>query len=800
MPTQREVGMVTTADQAGLAQQVSRLQLRVFLPLFAGLFVVLLLALFWQLLVTERAENRSRLAVWQSALTEFSTRQPVPPNFLQALAAQPDLLYLTLAPLSAETGEETQVWLDYRRPDVVLPLGATVPLAAGERLGWRHLAFEKIIRHVDGSQYVLRGASDFGSRLQHLLFSLLLFSAAFAAILGLALRLQSRHLQQLWLPLERLNERMAALSAGRYDVQVEEVGVLEFDRLSAGFNQMANQIRERDRWLTEHLGSLEQAVAQRTRELSAAKEEAEEASQAKSVFLATMSHEIRTPMNGVLGMTELLLATSLTPSQRQFVEAVERSGQHLLSIINDILDFSKIEAGRFSLVEEAFDLQSLLRQTHELYLPLAQKKGLALVLDLPVESELWVSGDGLRLRQVVSNLLSNAIKFTDSGEVELKLRIFSEADSDQLALVLSVSDSGVGIAPSAQTEIFERFVQADGSTSRRHGGTGLGLAICRSLVELMGGWIDLASREGEGSCFTVHLSLPRVQALPPEMRSVPQDETVAAPLLRGRVLLVEDNESNQILARAHLERYGLNVLVVGDGQQALKLLQEDSFDLVLLDCQMPVLDGFATCRAWREFEQASGRPRLPVLALTANARDEDRQRCLEAGMDDYLAKPYRGADIHAVLARWLPQERRGLQGRAPEAGPLQEERGRAESIVIDPGAFAQIRQMAPAGAGQLIVQLIDAYLRGGEQLWQDYLAACERGDAVAIAACCHALKSSSHNVGALHLAGVCREIEALCRTAAATGVAPEISLQDAALRREWPRVVAALAVVRKENA
>ena len=169
-------------------------------------------------------------------------------------------------------------------------------------------------------------------------------------------------------------------------------------------------------------------------------------------------------------------------------------------------------------------------------------------------------------------------------------------------------------------------------------------------------------------------------------------------------------------------------------------------------------------------------------------------------MDDYLAKPYRGADIHAVLARWLPQERRGLQGRVPEAGPLQEERGRAESVVIDPGAFAQIRQMAPAGAGQLIVQLIDAYLRGGEQLWQDYLVACDRGDAVAIAACCHALKSSSHNVGALHLAGVCREIEALCRTAAAAGAALEMSLQDAALRREWPRVVAALAAIREENA
>lgn len=508
-------------------------------------------------------------------------------------------------------------------------------------------------------------------------------------------------------------------------------------------------------------------------------------------------------MNGVLGMTELLLNTELTPTQRQFVEAVDRSGRHLLAIINDVLDFSKIESGHLELEMQDFDLRCLLEESVELFSQPASKKGLALMIELPAGGSLRLRGDALRLRQVIANLLNNAIKFTDSGEIVVSLRLLS-SDSTGVTLELKVRDTGIGIAQEAQARIFEHFAQADGSTSRRFGGTGLGLTICRQLIEMMGGRIDVESQPGQGACFTVTLTLgmaespdipigdcgdqsTRRQVAPP-----PPDGEPPVARLRGKVLLAEDNESNQIVARTHLERFGLQVLLVGNGQQALEVLDSERFDLVLMDCQMPVVDGFAACTELRERERRSGLPRVPVVALTANAMRDDRARCLAAGMDDYLAKPYRGDEMLAVLERWLPRERR----KSPQVSSTANGHDGNAGRPIDPAAFDQLRTLAPNGADALIRQLIEAYLRGAEAHW----ASCEQAmadmDLSLLAQACHALKSSSFNVGALRFAGLCREIEGLCRN----GAHEEVEALHAGLQMEWQAVSDSLRDMLEEGA
>jgi two-component system, sensor histidine kinase len=370
-------------------------------------------------------------------------------------------------------------------------------------------------------------------------------------------------------------------------------------------------------------------------------------SEVKSQFLATMSHEMRTPLHGILGVARLLRADLPAGAPAlQRLALIEHSGEHLLELISDLLDFSKIEAGQMVLASEALDLRALLERTVAVMTDSAGEKGLALRLDLTAldAGQSWVEGDVSRLRQVLLNLIGNAIKFTERGEVTLRAR------QDGERVTVEVHDSGIGIPEAEIERIFDAFHQIESTFDRRFTGTGLGLTISRELARAMHGDLVCRSRVGVGSTFTLTLHLPPASVPAPS----PAQAGDASAALRGLVLLAEDNEVNALVARSVLENAGLSVEVVGDGAAALARSKTAPLpDLVLMDCQMPVMDGFEATRRIRAFEEQVGRARLPIIALTANAYEVDRERCLAAGMDDHLPKPFRDRELTAVLQRHM---------------------------------------------------------------------------------------------------------------------------------------------------
>ena len=400
----------------------------------------------------------------------------------------------------------------------------------------------------------------------------------------------------------------------------------------------------------------------------AAQQAAEKASRAKSRFLATMSHEVRTPLNGVLGLAELLEGTSLDAGQRRHLRLLRQSGDNLREIVNDILDFSKIEAEQMELASIEFEPRQLLEQLCELWRERAGAAGLMLHGQAAAHLPLRLRGDSLRLRQILTNFLGNALKFTEKGGIELRVDV-EAGDAPTVGAAawirFAVRDSGIGIAPEAAKHVFDAFTQVDESYSRRFGGTGLGLAICQRLVELMGGRIGVDSEPGVGSTFWIVVPLEVVQTAGAELAAgevdrllheAPQD--AAAPggdQLRGRVLMVEDNAVNRVVCGAMLERLGLEFEEANDGGEALTKAVDGAFDLVLMDCQMPVLDGYGAAAELRRrgIVARRGGP-LPIIALTANAFCEDRERARESGMDDFLSKPVRLDELCGTLERWLP--------------------------------------------------------------------------------------------------------------------------------------------------
>jgi len=519
--------------------------------------------------------------------------------------------------------------------------------------------------------------------------------------------------------------------------------------------------------------TLEQRIEERTAELADAVKLAENANVAKGEFLAKMSHEIRTPMNGVLGMLEALRVTTLDTRQQEYLKVAHESAETLLGLINDILDFSKIEAGRMSMEQISFDLHQLLNNVLQLWRPRALEKNLELTLQVDPEAHRWLIGDPTRITQILTNLVSNALKFTEKGSITIQCDALTPEDMDPTMLRFIVQDSGIGMTDEVCKRLFTAFEQADGAaTSRVYGGTGLGLTICKQLAQLMQGEISVESTPGAGSCFVIVLPF-QIGAAP-----IVQAQTASRPVtintgIKHHLLVVDDNETNRRVALAVLEHLGFTTSFACDGAEAVDAVKKNHYSLVLMDCHMPVLDGIEATQTIRKWEKETGRQPIPIIAVSASAFQEDRDRCAAVGMNAFVPKPVTLNSIQGVLQEWLPAAP-SMEASQPVVATNnhrnENENGNQSTDdfpdhLLDREQYMEMKAIT----GEQFVSLLEKFCIDARLQITGMRDAVKDNNTEALRKCAHKLKGASATIGAKILSRICHRMEERARAGTIAG-------------------------------